>query len=152
MSEILGPYARMWPRAVFYRNAESKGTKKTPPKKGKLRISKKLFRTLELLKQPGVYILYRDDVPYYIGQAKRLRGRLWRHACVPGARYFNHWNFFSAFVVESEAHRDEIESILIAAMPTANSTKPLKAEPLPPAIIRMVREIQVEKANPRIAA
>ncbi len=38
-------------------------------------------------------------------------------------RYFPFWNFFSAFVV----HKDrcsEVEAILIAAVPTANSSQP----------------------------
>ena len=80
-----------------------------------------MFRTIELLKKPGCHILYRDGVPYYIGQAKKLRGRLWQHACVPDSRYYNFWNHFSAFVVEDPDHRNEIEAILVAAMPTANS-------------------------------
>src|SRR6266516_7659152 len=98
--QIVGQYARMWPREVFYRIV--------PKEKGN---SKKrlLFRTIDLLAKPGVYVLYRDDVPYYIGQAQRLRSRLWAHACKPDGRYYNHWNFFSAFVIEDENQRNEIE-------------------------------------------
>jgi hypothetical protein len=37
---------------------------------------------------------------------------------------YNFWTHFSAFVVEDVAHRNELEGILIAAMPTANSATP----------------------------
>jgi len=96
-NQILGQHARMWPREVFYRIIPKE--KHRQPKTGK-RQQRLMFRTIELLKEPGVYVLYQDGVPYYIGQAKRLRGRLWRHACVPDSRYYNFWNHFSAFVVE----------------------------------------------------
>jgi predicted GIY-YIG superfamily endonuclease len=135
MDQITSQYARMWPREVFYRHA-------TKGKKGFL------FRTIELLTKPGVYVLYRDDVPYYVGQATKLRTRLWAHACKPDGRYYNHWNYFSAFVIEDENRRNEIESILIAAMPTANSMKPLKKENKPAEITRMEREIRFNAANP----
>ena len=48
---IVTGYARMWPREVF----------------GKAGLKKEI---LDFLENPGVYILYRDDKPYYIGQAK----------------------------------------------------------------------------------
>jgi len=48
-------YARMWPREVFDRLVVSNGKKRT------------LAKTLDILTKPGVYILYRDGVPYYIG-------------------------------------------------------------------------------------
>ena len=98
-------YARMWPREIFD-------------------CDRRLAREIDILSRPGVYVLYRDDVPYYVGQASRLRTRLWQHANVPGSRYHNFWNFFSVFVPEDASRRDEIEAILIAAMPTANSAKP----------------------------
>jgi hypothetical protein len=83
-----------------------------------------LAKQLQFLNEPGVYVLYRDDNPYYIGQAARLRKRLWRWAKNPQSRYYQFWNFFSAFVVEDLALRDELEGILIACMPTANSMRP----------------------------
>ena len=46
-------------------------------------------------------------------------------------KLFNFWNFFSAFEVPGEERdRDEIEAILIASMPTANSSNP-KFQPIP---------------------
>src|SRR5882724_9847259 len=113
-NQILGQYARMWPRDVSYRLADNE-KKKGTQKKGKS-SAKLLFRTIELLTKPGVYVLYRDGgVPYYIGQAQKLRSRLWYHACVPDGRYYNFWNHFSAFVVEDASNRDAVEGILIAA-------------------------------------
>ena len=114
----------MWPREVFDRELT-------------------LVRGLAILSKPGVYVLYRDDVPYYIGQAKNLQKRLCWHATTPGGRYFNFWNFFSVFVAEDKSHRSEIEGILIAAMPTANSAKPrLQRERLPAEVSQMMRDIR----------
>ena len=56
--------------------------------------------------------------------AGALFDRLWNHANQPGDRYYNFWNFFSVFAVAGEKHWDEVEGILIAAMPTANSASP----------------------------
>jgi|SRR5437899_341185 len=145
MAIIIGEYARMWPRDIFFRRLRKGNSRKGPSSRKRY-----LFRDIPLLRKPGVYVLYRDDVPYYIGQATRLRTRLWAHACKPDGRYYNHWNFFSAFVIEDENQRNEIERILIAAMPTANSMKPLKKEKKPPEIIRMEREIRFTLANPSL--
>jgi GIY-YIG catalytic domain-containing protein len=144
---ILGQYARMWPREVFYRRIPKDKQRGAEKKNG--RQPRLLFRTIDLLTKPGVYILYRDDVPYYVGQAKKLRGRLWKHACVPDSRYYNFWNFFSAFVVQDSRQRNEVERILIAAMPTANSAQPrIPRESLPAAVTKMIREIGVKHSNP----
>ncbi|MBZ5720092.1 MAG: GIY-YIG nuclease family protein [Acidobacteriia bacterium] len=101
-------YARMWPRELF------------DCKHGKQLV----VRELEILSQPGVYVLYRNDVPYYVGQAKKLRSRLWSHANQPASKYYNFWNYFSAFAVEDPIFRSQVEGVLIAAMPTANGAKP----------------------------
>lgn len=99
-------FFRMWPRALFHA------------------VDGRTFLE-QHLSSPGVYVLYRDDEPYYIGKTgkpliKRLRG----HALRPNSRRYNFWNYFSAFQVAEAAHRDEIEAILISAMPTANSAHP----------------------------
>jgi hypothetical protein len=107
-NEPVATYAQMWPREIF------------DCKQGKRLVVKQL----EILAQPGVYILYRDERPYYVGQAKRLRSRLWSHANQPNSRYYNFWNYFSVFAVEEPTTRNQIEGILIAAMPTANGAKP----------------------------
>jgi hypothetical protein len=99
-------FLRMWPRALFHM------------KDGKVILEANLG-------EPGVYVLYRDDVPYYIGKTgTTLLKRLRNHALKPNARRYNFWNYFSAFHIKDSDHRDEVEAILISAMPTANSSQP----------------------------
>lgn len=131
-------YARMWPRQVFDCTVPNGNRKQA------------LARSLEFLDKPGVYVLYRDDVPYYIGKADRkLRHRIQDHATKVGGRYYNHWNFFSAFVIDNGKNRKEIEGILIAAMPTANSANPkLQREKFPSSVKEMVKRIRRNYANP----
>jgi hypothetical protein len=103
-------YIQMWPRAVF-----------------DLRDGKKLMPELrESLSSPGVYVLYRDDHPYYIGKAgRKVFHRLWAHANATRDKHYHFWNYFSAYLVPKKQSRDAIEAILIAAMPTtSNSSSP----------------------------
>ncbi len=51
--KAVSQYARMWPREVFDHVPEE-GTSKNKP----------LAKSIEFLNEPGVYVLYRDDVPY----------------------------------------------------------------------------------------
>lgn len=103
-------YGRMWPRELF---SCKDGTR--------LLVRTKMFDDLN---KPGVYVLYRDGIPYYVGKADKLFTRIWSHANQPGGRYYNFWNHFSFFVVEDSTWRSRLEGILIAAMPTVNSSKP----------------------------
>ncbi|HEY4740364.1 MAG TPA: hypothetical protein VIH76_07210 [Candidatus Acidoferrales bacterium] len=96
---LLTEYARMWPREVFDCLVPNGNRKQALVK----------VKGLEILEEPGVYVLYRDDVFYYIGQAGKLRKRLWHHAEKPDSRYYQFWNYFSVFVVEDAKNRDEIE-------------------------------------------
>lgn len=131
-SKIVRSYARVWPREVF---------EKFPPPDGSGKQTI-MAKALKFLDGPGVYILYRDDEPYYIGQATRLRSRLWRHAIRPEGRYYHFWNYFSAFAVPDKNLRNELEGILIAAMPTANSAKPrIQKEEIPKEVRTLLREI-----------
>jgi hypothetical protein len=58
--KIVTEYAKMWPRVIF-----------------NIKAGKKLLPELrELLTKPGVYVLYRDDQPYYVGKATRLFSRI----------------------------------------------------------------------------
>jgi hypothetical protein len=58
-------FLRMWPRALFHM------------KDGKPILEKNLDK-------PGVYVLYRDDLPYYIGKTgTTLLKRLSNHALKP---------------------------------------------------------------------
>jgi len=74
-------FISMWPRAVWDITEEG---------------SRKLFlkKNLPELQEPGVYVLYREEVPYYIGKAGVLYKRLHGHSNKSTDRYFNFWNFF----------------------------------------------------------
>lgn len=91
---------------------------------------------------PGVYVLYRDDTPYYIGKTRRtLFRRLHDHANKSTDRYFNFWNYFSVFVVPDSNYVDEVEGILIASIPTANSAVPkIRQIRLPGRIAKVLRD------------
>ena len=104
---IITEYGRLWPRKIFDCLESDGGL---------------LIKDVESLKEHGVYILYRDDLPYYIGKAKDLPlfKRLHSHSNESNDTYFNFWNFFSFFVVPDINDIDEIESILIASMFTSN--------------------------------
>ena len=129
-NEIKIPWhARMWPRAVF--DAPSKRRK-----------GKKMADDLEILRKGGVYILYREDLPYYIGQATKFISRLRAHS-TPGGRYDLFWDYFSLFVLEDEDERDKIEAILITAFPTANGATPrIKRDPYDKDVRSLVRAMR----------
>ena len=137
---IVSGYARMWPREVFG---------KFPPLKGAASKRKKVMaKGLRFLQGPGVYILYGDDEPYYIGRATKLRTRLWSHAIQAEGRYFHFWNFFSAFAVPNRKHRDELEGVLIAAMPTANSANPrVEREQMPREVRDLLRNMSLYRTR-----
>jgi hypothetical protein len=136
-SGIVTGYARMWPREI------------SDVKNGHALLARKL----DFLKEKGVYILYRDEHPYYIGKSsKSLFARLRGHAIKPSARYYNFWNMFSAFAVPDQRGRDELEGILIAAMPTVNSSKPkLIKLKFPPEVVKLVRKIRANKVKDALA-
>lgn len=150
---IVMRYASMWPREVCdIRVRPEKYTRgKSRRKKSEAGGRERLFiRVFPELRKPGVYILYRDEHPYYIGKAEqRLGRRIFDHANKLTDRYYNFWNFFSAFVVSEKKYIKEVEKILIAAMPTANSAMPrMKRLKPPPDIARQIRQIRKHRANP----
>ncbi len=117
---------RMWPRALFHMKEGREVLKKA-------------------LGEPGVYVLYREDQPYYIGKTgNKLIRRLSSHALKPNWRRYNFWNYFSAFEIADPGHRDEVEAILISAMPTAaNSARPhIERMPLKREDARLFNRIQ----------
>jgi hypothetical protein len=130
---LVSGYARMWPREIF--------DKKDGPEL--------IARKLDFLQQKGVYILYRDEEPHYIGQTSGpLFRRIRSHATRPQARYYNFWNLFSAFAVADQKGRDELEGILIAAMPTANSSQPkLNKLRMPKQVARLMRQMRQERVR-----
>ena len=104
----------MLPRAIFY-EPEIDGQKGT--------IASKIPE----LKEPGVYILYRDDVPFYVGKTEgKLFGRIWTHANGVSSTRSYFWNYFSAFIVKDRRNIAEVEAILISAMPSVitNAARP----------------------------
>jgi len=123
---IVDWYAQMWPREIFDRGAVE-------------------ARRFPFLKEPGVYVLYNNERPYYIGKANSMMGRLHDHA-KPNSQYFNFWNLFSAFAIGDAKGRDELEAILIASMPTANSSKPkLNKRRLPKEVMGLMKKIRDSK-------
>lgn len=130
-------HARMWPRAVF----------DAPSVKRK---GKKMADDLDILKKSGVYVLYKDDVPYYIGQATKFISRLRAHS-TPGGRYDLFWNYFSLFVIPDEDERDKIEAILITAFPTANGATPrIKRDRYDKDVKSLVRRMRSRQTFPGI--
>jgi GIY-YIG catalytic domain len=129
-SPIVTGYARMWPREIF----------DVKQRKGR-RLFVKDHKDLRRLNDPGVYILYRDDAPYYVGRATKLATRLHDHANKSTDRYFNFWNFFSVFVVPDRKHIAEVEGILIASMTTANRAVPrIKRIELPKDLVKILKD------------
>lgn len=54
---------------------------------------------------------------------------------------------FSAYIVRNPKHREEVEGVLIASMPTANSASPkIKRIPLPRTVTNMIRKIRQKNA------
>jgi hypothetical protein len=135
---LVKKYARMWPREVFDALLDDSKTRTVSDQ-------------LAILDKKGVYVLYRDDIPFYVGRADKLRTRLESHATKPASRYDYFWNFFSVFVIEDDELRNTVEGVLIAAMPTSNSARPsLDRHPTPPEITKLMRNIRRFRANPRL--
>jgi hypothetical protein len=71
------------------------------------------------------------------------------HANQTTDRYYNFWNLFSAFVVKDKKYLDEVETILIAAMPTANSATPkLPKIAMPDTVTSQIRRLRRHQADP----
>jgi hypothetical protein len=87
---------------------------------------------------------------FHMKEGKKLLGETLNepgvggHALKPNWRRYNFWNYFSAFTIKDDSHRDEVEAILISAMPTAaNSSKPkIPHMPLDRAAAKLLNEIQ----------
>jgi hypothetical protein len=123
---IVEAYLKMWPREAL--NLRD----------GKRRLP--LKDVWSLFDRSGVYVLYRDDQPYYIGRAKKISKRIHDHANRPEDKHYNFWNFFSAFLVADQRHISEVEGILIAASPTENAAVPrfFKKLSLPAKVARLI--------------
>ena len=115
-------YVRAWPRAAVSHFVPKKKRKGPYPPH---------LRKLELLDDPGIYVLYAaDGSVYYVGSGVGLGGRILTHV-KPNSRYSS-WTHVSAFVINDALRRRQIESILIAALPTAkNSARYMRPYKLP---------------------
>jgi len=84
-----------------------------------------------------------------VGKAsKGLYGRLRTHAENPKDKYYNFWNFFSAFAVKNKRRIPEVEGILIAAMPTDNSIVPrIQKIYIPSEVANALKNQRMIKAN-----
>lgn len=147
-TQLTSEFIQMWPRQIFDVKADkTEGQKGQPPL---------LARVSKTLQKHGVYILYRDEKPFYIGQAqkKTLFSRIRSHATRPQSRRYLFWNYFSAYAVNDTQHIDELEAILIAAMPLvlSNSARPkLRKAPIEEPIrsfIRNLRRVDSEHDDP----
>jgi hypothetical protein len=86
---IVTHYIKMWPQAVFDIFDEDE---------------KLLAKRFPILQKQGVYVLFRDDVPYYVGQARtrNLFDRLHDYANKSTDKYYSFWNFFSALFAQTK--------------------------------------------------
>jgi len=115
--KLIESYALMWPRKLYsLRNGNQ---------------TIKAFRdTLE--NKPGIYVLYKGEEVFYIGQVGGkgsingcLYSRIGDHALNYQDEYSHSWDHFSAFIV-TEAGRpviDELEGFLQFACPRSRNTE-----------------------------
>jgi hypothetical protein len=110
---------------------------------------KLLINRLKLLREPGVYVLYRDGQPYYVGKTTQsLFSRIHSHTNKSTDTYYHFWNFFSAFAVPTKSNINEVERILITALPTANAANPrIKQIALPGEAVKRLRNIRARAAS-----
>ena len=104
-------YLKMWPRELF-------------SKKHGARLL--IREEVEEMEFPGIYILYKDEDPFYVGRANRLVSRLHSHANKITSKHYQFWTHFSAFALNPKV-KDRaqklalLEAVLIAAMPKARN-------------------------------
>jgi hypothetical protein len=110
LNKMITAYIRMWPREVYNIKDGNKHLESVRQ---------------ELRQKPGIYILYQNGQPYYVGQAKNLWYRIRNHAINQNAKHYHLWTHFSAFVLSDIQHINELEGLVIAAfgMTTANSSR-----------------------------
>jgi len=102
--KICEKWVRRWPRSVFH-----------------VKDQKHLLQSE--LNAPGIYILNDGKQPYYVGKAQNLYKRLCDYLN-PDLSSYGSWDNFSTFFVRDSKTRDQLEAVLIAAMPTANRARP----------------------------
>jgi len=58
----------------------------------------------------GIYVLYRDGIPHYVGKASSLHWRIRNHTT---DRLKHKWDTFSLYVVRGDRHIKDVESLLL---------------------------------------
>ena len=58
----------------------------------------------------GIYVLYKDAVPHYVGRASKLSWRIRNHQ---NDRLKGKWDSFSLYVVRGDRHVKDVESLLL---------------------------------------
>ena len=58
----------------------------------------------------GIYVLYKHDVPHYVGKASKLSWRIRNHQ---NDRLKGKWDSFSLYVVRGDRYVKDIESLLL---------------------------------------
>jgi len=107
---IIKAFIRLWPREVYDMKSNGKNIESVKN---------------ELFGKPGIYVLYRDEKPYYVGQAVNLWKRIKRHAVNQNSKQFHGWTKFSAFILEDKKYMNELEGLILSVLEneTANGAK-----------------------------
>jgi len=74
-----------------------------------LEVFRKEFRGL-LRGHGGIYVLYKKEVPHYVGKASNLSSRIRHHQ---KDRLKKKWDSFSLYVVRGDRHVKDVESLLL---------------------------------------
>jgi hypothetical protein len=129
--KLVDGYVQKWPREIFERVEDEKPRKPL------------IAKSLDMLNTSGVYVLYNNNEPCYVGKATNIRRRLNAHANAVNSRLYRGWNCFSAFFVRDTKQMAEVEGILIAAMPTANGARPrLPKHKVPLPVRRIMKSLR----------
>jgi len=100
--------------------------------------------------RPGIYALYKNNVLYYVGLARKLRlkGRVKSHL---RDRHAGKWNAFSMYFVRSERYLKDLESLAIRiAYPKGNKARGKFGGA--PDLRRMLRKKMLHSAREEIDA
>ena len=58
----------------------------------------------------GIYVLYKDGIPHYVGKASHLSWRIRHHQ---NDRLKGEWDSFSLYVVRGDRYVKDVESLLL---------------------------------------
>ncbi len=85
-----------------------------------LEVFWKEFKGLLKEKKAGIYVLYKDGTPYYVGKASNLPGRLKDHT---RDRLKKKWDAFSFYAVGRAGYSKHLESLLLRIVDPKGSQK-----------------------------